>query len=216
MTSLPATKDDSAWQDYANRTAPSRIVGSLLKFHQSFDWITGIDNEAVPLGTKLIAVMPVLQVGFTKWEDNRPVAYELGAPAEGYRLPDREDLGDDDETAWPTDNRGEKRDPWQETALLPLVDAASKEVFTYSTGSWGGRAAIGGLMKEYAAHARQKPNDLPIVELGSGSKKSQDPTIGRYKIPTLKIVGWTDAGPAMLLLDKPVEASDGVELDKTF
>jgi hypothetical protein len=161
-------------------------------------------------------VMPVLQAGFQKWEDNRPVAYEMGAPAEGYRIPDRENLGDNDESAWPVDSKGKRRDPWQETAMLPLVDAASKAVFTFSTSSWGGRTAIGALMKEYAVHARQKPNDLPIVELGSGTKTSQDPTIGRYKIPTLKIIGWTDAGPAMLLLDKPVEQSGGVELEKTF
>jgi hypothetical protein len=215
MDNLPATSETSAWLDYANRPAPSRIIGSLLKFHQSFDWITGLDNDAVPLGTQLVAVMPALQVGFVKWVDNQPADQVMGAPAEGFRLPDRNTLGDNDETEWPADGKGEPRDPWQETAYLPMVDVKSKEVFTYSTGSWGGRAAIGGLMKDYALRARQKPNDLPIVELGAGSKKSRDPTIGRYKIPTLKIVGWTDAKPALVLLDRPVEP-EGVDTAATF
>jgi hypothetical protein len=216
MTNDLTNRDDNAWLDYAKHVAPSYIVGSLLTFHQSFDWVTGIDKEPMSTGTKLIAVMPALQVGFVKWEENKPIAHEMGAPAEGYRIPDRSSLGDNDQAEWPSDNRGEPRDPWQETAYLPLVNAASKEVFTYSAASWGGRAAVGGLMKDYALHARQKPNDLPIIELGSGVKTSRDPSIGRYKVPTLKVIGWTDGGPAMLLLDAPVEPSGGLDTAATF
>lgn len=210
---------DEAWLAYANHVAGSKIVGSLLTFHQSFGWqYNDEDSEKVALeaGTQLLAVMPVLQVGWQKWDGTRPAGDEFGLPAEGYRIPDRASLGDSDESTWAPDKEGSPRDPWQETALLPLVDPKTKKVFTYSTSSWSGRGAVGGLLKEFAAHVRQKPNELPILTLGSGVKKSRDPEIGRYKVPLLKIVGWTDGKAAMALLDHQPSGNGGVELDETF
>src|SRR5262249_10306077 len=150
---LPAIQFDAdAWSDYIAHTAPSHILGTGLKFHQSFGW-TNFDNEPIPDGTRFVAAMPMLKVGWQKWWDGAPAGHELGMQADGYRIPPRDSLGDNDESKWQLDSQGEPKNPWQEAALLPLLNPKTGDVFTYSTGSWGGRAAIGGLMKEYALHA---------------------------------------------------------------
>ena len=65
---------------------PANIVGKLLKFSKG-DFVAGIQDEEVPVGTQLIAVMSELVVGWCRWEANRPVEQVMGRIIDGYTPP---------------------------------------------------------------------------------------------------------------------------------
>jgi hypothetical protein len=50
----------------------------------------------------------------------------MGPIAEGYVPPRRDTLGDLDEDAWETDDRGQPRDPWQLTNQIGMVDVGDR------------------------------------------------------------------------------------------
>jgi hypothetical protein len=72
-----------------------------------------------------------------RWENKKAVETRLRRP--GERMPERDELGYDDEDDWEFGLSGEKVDPWQNTRLVYFVDPDTAEEFTYSTSSWGGR-----------------------------------------------------------------------------
>jgi hypothetical protein len=168
------------------------IVGDLLVFAKG-DWLAGQEKRVIADGTKLIAAMETLIVGWQCWENQRPVSYRMGLLVEDFIPPPREELGDNDSTLWEADAEGQVRDPWQLTNYLQLVDPENAEtVLTFSTSSKGGLGAIAKLCREYA-RARDKERreeQHPVVMLGTGSYAHRDRSFGRIKYPTLAIVGW--------------------------
>ena len=129
----PAT---DGWDDAAAEAAERTIRGQLLKFA---DWRWTVGKEATPIqdGTKLVALATLAM--WVRWEDGKPAGYRMREP--GRRLPDREELGYDDESKWESPN-GEPQDPWRNTRLVYLVDPQTAEAYTFSTSSWGGRGAV--------------------------------------------------------------------------
>src|SRR5262249_47472200 len=158
------------------------IVGKLLKFSKG-DYLAGQDGEEVPVGTKLVAVMDTLTVGWIKWQDARPVEHRMGPIAEGYAPPPRSELGDTEEDKWDLDDRGEPRDPWQFSNYLILLDAETKDAYTFTTSSRGGLGAIGELSKAYGKRIRQEPDCYPVIELEVGSYQHTNREFGRIKYP---------------------------------
>ncbi len=67
----------------ARRSAASDITGDLLKFAKG-DFLAGQDNREIAIGTRLIANMDLLEVGWIKWEDSRPIDRRMGRFAEGF------------------------------------------------------------------------------------------------------------------------------------
>jgi hypothetical protein len=125
------------WDDAAAEAGERTIRGQLLKFA---DWRWTIGKEATPVesGTRLVALATAAM--WVRWEDGKPVEHIVRRP--GERLPEREKLGFTDEKEWEKDPGGERKDPWANTRLVYLVDPDSAEAFTFSTSSWGGRAAV--------------------------------------------------------------------------
>ena len=128
----PAT---DGWDDAAAEAAERTIRGQLLKFA---DWRWTVGKEATPIqdGTKLVAL--ATSAMWVRWEDGKPEEYRMREP--GRRLPDREELGYDDESQWraPTASRKIRG----ETPGWHLVDPQTAEAYTFSTSSWGGRGAV--------------------------------------------------------------------------
>src|SRR5262249_19386905 len=124
--------------------------------------------------------------------NNKPAEQIMGLLIEGFVPPARSTLGHDDQTLWEINaNSGKPRDPWQATIYMPMVSLNGEAVFTFSTGSDGGRRhAIGPLCREYGARIRQRPDEPPIVKLHQDSYAQSDRSIGRVKFPELPIVRW--------------------------
>jgi hypothetical protein len=127
--------------------------------------------------------------------------------AEGFVPPLRKELGDNDKTQWETDDEGEPRDPWQFTNTIVLIELETNELFTFSTSSRGGLNAIGQLSLRYGEHMRQKPDETPVLELGSGSYKHLNKKFGEIRIPILRI---TDYVPLKDL--PPLDGGEQLEL----
>jgi hypothetical protein len=182
--------------EFANAVLVKSIVGDLLLFSKFGEFVAGCECYPLALGTQLIAVMPQLLIGWVRWEDSHPVERRMGLIAKGFKPAKRAELGYLDQKKWPTDDKGEVRDPWQRTNYLIFVDPGEgHQAYTYSTTSRGGISALGELAKDYSAHCRQTPGEYPIATLGKGSYRHPDRKIGEVRYPIFKRTGWTARGP---------------------
>jgi hypothetical protein len=158
----------------------------ILKFAKG---LYSIGDDAVPEGARYIAHPDNWVRGWVKFVDRRPVEQRVGRVVDGFKVPERDELGDTDETAWPEED-GRRRDPWAFQSYLPLVDEKTNEMVVFVSGSAGGRRAIAGVCK---AASQNPDNGLPVVMLGVGSYRHK--TYGRIEEPEFKVVGWTGAAP---------------------
>src|SRR5260370_5158729 len=191
MSNAVAIAGENVWTALGRATAQQE--GKHLRFVKG-DYIYGVDGDELAEGTEAVAVMNGLTVGWTRWRDGKPAEERTGLLAEGFRPARREDLGDLDRSVWPTDDKGEPRDPWQFGYRLPLVDRATGETLIFSTSSRGGIGAIGQLSTVYGKHLGQAPDELPVVALEVGSYQHTNKAFGRIKFPVLRVVGWTSVG----------------------
>lgn len=188
--------DRNFFEQYGEQVAQRNIRGQLLKFSKG-DWLAGQNDEEIPVGTKLVANMDQLLVGWIKWVENKPDQQIMGRLVEGHKPQKRDELGDSDEDLWEVDSQGKARDPWQFSNYILMKEPGSEPdnddgLFTFTTSSRGGLNAIGELCKAFGKNMRMEPNKYPIVELGVDSYKHPNPEYGRIKVPTLKVVGWED------------------------
>jgi hypothetical protein len=121
---LATTGTPNAFEQYAAAMSTS-FEGRLLKFDRFGEWLNGKDAEKMKAGTRLIAHIDHLEVGWLRWEDGRPAERRMGLLAEGFVAPKREELDHLDESQWPTGNDGKKKDPWVFTNLLQLTEQST-------------------------------------------------------------------------------------------
>lgn len=204
--SLADPSERNAFEAYGDQVSTKMLVGTLLKFNKG-DWIKGDDEDIEP-GTRFVANMDQLMVGWIKWVDNRPDQQIMGAVVDRFQPPRRGTLGDTDEDQWETDNDGKPRDPWQYSNYIVFKPVGRKakedELLTFATSSKGGIGAIGELCKSYGKEMRTHPEQYPIVEIGVNKYKHSNPEWGWIKVPTLKLVGWEKAS----LFARPEENSE--------
>jgi hypothetical protein len=146
----------------------------------------GISGSDLALGTEFIAHVSGWVRGWVKFVDNQPTQKCLGRAVDGFKVVEREELGDTDEDQWGTDDAGRPRDPWSRQSYLPLENAENGEIVVFVSSSFGGRKAIGKLCEHAANNARL---GLPRIELGVTSYRHKQ--FGRIETPDLKVVGWT-------------------------
>jgi hypothetical protein len=188
---------DDGWDDAAGEASERTIRGHLLKFA---DWRWTLGKEATPVdnGTRLIALATAAM--WVRWEDGKPIEHIVRRP--GERLPEREKLSHTNEDEWETGPGGEPKDPWANTRLVYLVDPDTAEAYTFSTSSWGGRAAVIELGDQIARMRTTYPDAAPIVELRAVEMPTR---FGRKSKPALKVVGWKNANARPTETAKPVE-----------
>jgi hypothetical protein len=190
MNAITNVSNPNYFADYAEAVSSNSIEGKLLKFSKG-DWVCGPDSAEVPTGTRLVALMNTLTVGWQRWANGKPTDNRLGLVAVGFRPPPRRDLGDDDTARWELDAAGDARDPWCFTNRFALV-SRDGEIFTFSTSSRGGIGAIGELCKQYS---RAAAGAYPLVSLDVGSYMHSDRSIGKVKFPVFKVIEYVDATP---------------------
>src|SRR5262245_41926987 len=183
-----ANGEDDPFGAYADAVAPRNIIGTLLKFSKG-DYLAGEEGVPVPIGTQFTANVSELLVGWVRWTDNKPTDHCMYRVADGQALPKRAELGDLDKSLWETDNHGERRDPWQFTNYLPLMNEAG-ELFTFTTASRGGIGAIAELCRRYSRHHSRHPDVLPIIALDVDSYQHKVKEYGRIKFPKFTPMGW--------------------------
>jgi hypothetical protein len=180
-----AVPANDGWGDAAAEASERTIRGTLLKF-ADWRWTTGKEATPVADGTKLVALATVAM--WVRWEDKKPAEYRMRES--GRRLPDREELGHNDESRWDKDLSGEPQDPWRNTRLVYLVHPLTAEAFTFSTSSWGGRGAVSDLGDQIARMRSVHADAVPIVELCAAEMPTK---YGRKSKPMFKIVEWKTA-----------------------
>lgn len=197
-----ATPTTNYYTSYGDQMASKTIRGKLLKFSKG-DYLAGEDNDEVPVGTRFIAKMDDLMIGWQCWKDNKPTDHVMGRLGEGFQPPRRDTLGDDDQDQWERDAAtGELRDPWQFSNMIPFReiskdgkveegdDDESRGIYTFTTSSRGGLGALGNLTSKFGKKMRQHEGEYPIIEIGVDSYMHKNKQFGRIKVPTLVIVGW--------------------------
>jgi hypothetical protein len=191
---LPIVPGKNPYEDYADRVDNQMLLGPILKFTKG-DYLIGRDGEECP-EKELVALMPGLLHGWIRWEDNLPVEHKMGLLMEGFVPPALETLDRRDKEKWELDNKGEPRDPWQDSAYLPVITVNGETVYTFATSSDGGRRrALAPLCREYGNRIRQYPDELPVIGLEQDSYLHPDRTIGRVKYPLFPVKRWVKAEP---------------------
>lgn len=183
-----AVSGGNAFEAYGNAVSQKSIVGDILKFTKFGEFVAGQDEIELKAGTRLIANMDELLIGWVRWEDSKPTEQLMGRVAEGFQPARRNELGDDDESRWERDDDNKPRDPWQRANYLILKAEDSDQLYTFTTGSKSGLNAIGELCKVFGRQMRQRPDEFPIVALTPDSYIH--PKYKKIFVPKFEIVGW--------------------------
>jgi hypothetical protein len=198
MTHDLITTDDG-WNDAAVEASERVLRGTLLKF-SDWNWLRGKEASPIEKGTKLVALGTA--AAWARWAGGRPVEYRMRQS--GKPLPDREELGNTDQSQWePAPDGKTPRDPWQSTRFVYLVDPNTAEAFTFSTSSWGGREAVINLGDSIARMRSAHPKALPVVALDAAPMITK---YGRKSKPVFRIVDWKAVGSGVW--DAPAQLQD--------
>lgn len=153
------------------------------------EYLFGADQEEIPEGSRFIANMAGLRIGWKRWSGKKVTDERMGLLAEGHRPPARHELGDTDHDQWEIDEKTRQpRDPWQQTNELTLRGMETGDEFVFATSGKGGIGAIGELCKAYGKLYRQKPGMAPVIELGNDHYNHK--VYGKTYFPVLKLVDW--------------------------
>jgi hypothetical protein len=192
-TALTTTGSDP----YSAYGAKVGVQGLFLSFKNG-EFLYGQSGDVLPLGTRLAANMGGLRVGWRRWYGEQVTDDRTELLVDSVPMEPRSALGDMDPALWETGTDGRKRDPWQLTNILELVDAAGQQ-YIYATGAKGGIGAIGRLCAAYGKEFRQRPGMVPIIELGADFYMHKE--FGKTYFPTFTLVDWSDE--TVLEIDEP-------------
>src|SRR3974390_681178 len=109
----------------------------------------------------------------------------------GEKPPERNTLGDTDQSLWEEFN-GKPKDPWVLQFLMPFENTETGETVAFRTSSFGGRRAPAGLAPAGATRARHGEPSLPTVALAVTSFSTK--SFGKIQKPHFVIRGWEDVG----------------------
>jgi hypothetical protein len=159
------------------------LGGKLLKFTKGHYFV---GDDEIALGREYVAYPLRWVRGWVKFVDGKLVEQRIGCIADGFVMPNRDELGDTDEASWPKDSAGKVKDPWQRQCYLPLEDCENNEIVVFVSGSHGGRGAISDLV---SVAAKNLASGDPRIKLGVGSYRHRE--YGRVEVPDFAVQGWT-------------------------
>ena len=202
---------------YAGYGAVASASGTpFLKFDRG-KFKYGLDDDELPLATRLVPNMPEVMIGWLKWSNGEVVDDALIRLAEGYKPAARENLGDTDASLWDTDDAGKALDPWTFTNTVPLKQPGPGDEFIFTTSSKGGISAVGKLCTTYGNGRLANEGKMPLVELGTSSYRHK--RYGEVHVPVFRVVGWFDVtggGDGGEVPERPTRADTEPELDDTI
>ncbi len=203
-----------AGDPYAGYGAVASASGTpFLKFDRG-KFKYGLDDDELPLATRLVPNMAEVMIGWLKWSNGKVVDDAMIRLAEGYKPAARENLGDTDTSLWDTDDAGKALDPWTFTNTVPLKQPGPGAEFIFTTSSKGGISAVGKLCTAYGNGRLANEGKMPLVELGTSSYRHK--RYGEVHVPVFRVVGWFDVtggGDSGEVPERPTRADTKPELD---
>jgi hypothetical protein len=171
----------------------------LLKFKKG---TYECDNAEVPYGTEYTAHCVGWTKAWIKFIDSKVVERKMYRVAEGKRVPDREELDDQDMNEWPKGPDGKTpSDPWVYQHLLPMEDK-NGDLVVFATSSIGGKRAVADLCKSYARRVnRTGHSDSPIIKLSAAVMPTK--SWGDVPRPHFEIIGWDEHREAVRVVKGP-------------
>jgi hypothetical protein len=162
--------------------------GIFMKFNgNTGDFTAGQDQDDVPHGTQLAALMDGFARGYICWK-NSEVVDEIMVPVLEGKPPHEGDL--EDHGPYEKYDDGTE-DGWSEQAKLVFRSVATGEDLTFKTTSKSGLRALGALSKDYGRLFRSHPDEYPIIEVGATEfTPKNNKKIGKKYAPSFRIVGW--------------------------
>jgi hypothetical protein len=123
---------------------------------------------------------------WSKFIDGKLIERRVYRTADGEMAPEREELGDTEENAWPLDKAGKKRkDPWSRMVYLPMKGADGEVVAFKATGG-SAIGEIGELVGMYGSADRH--GRLPVVVIETRNFESQHGNT--IHVPVFRLVDW--------------------------
>jgi hypothetical protein len=188
---VPVANERAARNQYLEEIAGG-MPGRLIKFSTKVNKFATVDDNSDVEDVDYVALCPETLVGWIKFSgDDLPPERVMGLLYEGFRKPEREELGDLDQTQWPAGLSNAPEDPWKHQIALPLMNAATQELLVFTTLNDTGRRAVGRLLQHYERMLRLNSDELPIVRLKVGGFNHRDPRVGWVSTPQFAIVGRT-------------------------
>jgi hypothetical protein len=179
-------------QRYIDTIAPSAIAGELIKFSKEGKFVLAESGEEVSGEISFTALCDEVLVGWIKFAgEGEPPLRHQGLLYNGFVMPKRESLGDQDPRTWPEGLSGQPTDPWQHQICLVVQNPETQALYTFATSSLTGRRAVGNLLRHYDRMRRASSDFYPVVKLKPGGFQHKDPRVGFVATPTFQVVGRT-------------------------
>jgi hypothetical protein len=185
---LPASTADSLSR-YLDEIAPASIAGRMVKFTKDGKFVVPDDETEIGEDVDFIALVPETLIGWIKFNGagNAP-SREMGL-YDGYQMPPRESLGDNDRAQWEMGLDGQPADPRVHTVYLVLQRVDNSELFTFVAMSKTARRAVGIHLRHYDRMQRTHVGYLPLVRLKVGGYQHRDTRVGWVKTPVIAAMG---------------------------
>lgn len=170
---------------------------AILKFVKT-EYIC--NKQVVELGTEYTAHCLGYSKMWVKFVDKKPVERKVYRMGENFRVPERDEMPDNDRTQWPLGFDHQPSDPWSLQYVLPMQDVRSEQRVLFVTGSIGGKRAISDLVTTYTRKCIKTPGTgLPIIKLDRTTFPSTK--WGNVQRPLFTIIGWEAGGGAIREVD---------------
>jgi hypothetical protein len=191
QTALPAVADDRPYTArYIDEIAPATLAGPAVKFNKHGQFMRTDTEEVLGDDVDYTALCDETLISWVKFsEDGGPPERVGGLLYDGFVLPPRASLGDDDPAKWPMGLDGRPTDRWIHQICLVLQEPKSGELFTFITNSRTGRRAVGNLLRHYDRLRKSHPDHYPAVKLKTGGFMHKDERIGFVATPSFAVVG---------------------------
>jgi prophage regulatory protein len=191
-TAVAKPDNRNSVERYLDEIAPASIVGRMMKFSKDGEFVTRDNGEAISEDVDFTALCDQTLVGYVKFgAEGEPPDRVMGLLYNGFEMPERETLGDNDQEKWELGLDGKPADPWQHHNYLVLQRGDTGELFTFVTSSDTGRRAVGTLLRHYERMRQSHPDEYPVIRLKLGGFQHKDKQVGWVNTPVFAVVGRT-------------------------
>ena len=211
---LPTTSDEAIDRHLAEWGGSG---GRVFAFNGSTGIFRTVDDGVeVPVGTRFVAFLHETRKGYIKFNGQGvPPDVRMVRIDENAKVPERDELGDNDQSQWPIGLSGEPKDPWKPQSAIPMPRHDSGgELYVYVARGIVAMNSAGDLLGRWRYHPKRKVGLVPVIHIESGTYPSKRYG-GRKPKPLLVIDGWvTKTGeppPEIKQLSLKDELNDSID-----
>jgi hypothetical protein len=192
--------DRNRLKDYATTTRSQMAFGGcpFIKWDYKIGEYSVGKNATDFTGTKLVADVGNVMVGFREWKDGKPVYFLTRLLDQTVEPIERHELGQTDESFWI-----DGKDPLVAVTVLPVYNEKTRQVFILTT-AYGERPEAGNVIDAFVDHNEGRPDgeeEVPVIQLCERTYTKNDGKVGHAM--QLDVVGWTTRPPNVLRVSPP-------------